>query len=40
MPKKEEATDLFAKERGKNSLEGVLGNVYQSFGGQNLYLSI
>jgi prophage maintenance system killer protein len=34
---KGEATDIFAVERMKNALEGILGNVMQSFGGEDVY---
>jgi len=34
---KGKATDLFAQEKNKNSLEGLFGNVFQSFDGQDLY---
>ena len=35
--KKGEATDLFASERREGSIEGIVGNVMQSFGGKALY---
>lgn len=35
--KKGEATDIFAQERSKGSIEGIIGNVMQSFGGADLY---
>ncbi|HEU0085457.1 MAG TPA: virulence protein RhuM/Fic/DOC family protein [Candidatus Paceibacterota bacterium] len=38
--KKDEATELFAKEREKGSVEGIVGNVMQSFGGKAMYPSI
>lgn len=38
--KKDEATEIFAKERMKNSLEGIIGNVMQSFAGADLYQTI
>jgi prophage maintenance system killer protein/predicted regulator of amino acid metabolism with ACT domain len=38
--KKGEATDLFATDRSKESLEGIVGNVMQSFGGQSVYKSV
>jgi len=38
--KKDEATDIFAQERSKGSIEGIVGNVMQSFGGKNLYDSV
>ena len=37
---KGEATDIFGIERNKNSVEGIVGNVMQSFGGAELYPSI
>lgn len=38
--KKGEATELFGKEREKEVLAGIIGNVMQSFGGQALYPTI
>jgi prophage maintenance system killer protein len=38
--KKSEATENFAHERNKDALEGIVGNVMQSFGGSELYPSI
>lgn len=38
--KKDEATDLFATERDKNSLDGIVGNIFQSFGKQDVYKTI
>jgi len=38
--KKGEATDIFASERSRGSIEGVIGNVMQSFGGKDVYLSV
>jgi prophage maintenance system killer protein/predicted transcriptional regulator len=38
--KKGEAHDKFAAERTGQSLEGIIGNVLQSFGGQEVYPSI
>jgi prophage maintenance system killer protein len=35
--KKKEATEIFAQERAKGNIEGIVGNVMQSFSGQNLY---
>lgn len=35
--KKEEATDIFAQERASGSVEGIIGNVMQSFGGTAVY---
>ncbi|MFA6159954.1 MAG: virulence protein RhuM/Fic/DOC family protein [Parcubacteria group bacterium] len=37
--KKGEASDLFAREKRAGSVEGIVGNVMQSFGGKNLYPS-
>lgn len=37
LTNKGEATDLFAKERQKGSVEGIVGNVMQTFGGKPLY---
>ena len=34
---KNETTDLFAKERQSGSVEGIVGNVMQTFGGEPLY---
>jgi prophage maintenance system killer protein/prophage antirepressor-like protein len=38
--KKSEATDIFARERAAGLIEGIIGNVMQSFGGKDLYPSI
>ncbi|OGZ57951.1 MAG: hypothetical protein A3F94_00135 [Candidatus Spechtbacteria bacterium RIFCSPLOWO2_12_FULL_38_22] len=38
--KKSQATELFAQERKSGSVEGIVGNVMQSFGGQSLYPSL
>ena len=38
--KKGEATENFAQVRSKQSLEGIVGNVMQSFGGEALYPTI
>lgn len=38
--KKKEATDLFAQEKNKGSFAGIVGNVFQSFGGKDLYPTI
>ena len=35
--KKKQATDLFAKPRQKTVLDGIVGNVMQSFGNKDLY---
>lgn len=37
---KGEATDLFGKERTKDSVAGIVGNVMQSFGGEDLYPTV
>jgi len=38
--KKSEATDIFALERSAGYVEGIIGNVMQSFGGKELYPSL
>lgn len=38
--KKGEATDIFAQERTVGSVEGIVGNVMQSFGGKDVYPSV
>lgn len=35
--KKTEATDIFAVEREKGNIEGIVGNVMQAFGGRDVY---
>jgi len=35
-----EATDLFAVERNPESIEGIIGNVLQSFAGKDIYPSV
>lgn len=37
---KNEATEIFGAERTKDSISGIIGNVMQSFGGEELYPSI
>ncbi|MBY0309799.1 virulence RhuM family protein [Patescibacteria group bacterium] len=37
---KGEATDNFATERNRGAVEGIIGNVMQSFGGQTLYPTV
>lgn len=37
---KKEATDLFGSERKKDALTGIVGNVLQSFGGEDLYATL
>lgn len=38
--KQGEATDIFALEKTKHSVEGIIGNVMQSFGGKPIYPTI
>jgi prophage maintenance system killer protein len=38
--RKGEATGIFAQERAKESIEGIVGNVMQSFGGKPVYPTI
>jgi hypothetical protein len=38
--KKGEATENFAQERNRESIEGIVGNVMQSFGGKAVYPSV
>lgn len=38
--KKGEATEIFAQERMQGSIEGIVGNVMQSFGGKFLYQTV
>ena len=40
LMKKKEATEIFAHERTKGSVEGIVGNTMQSFGGKPLYPSV
>ncbi|MFA5876833.1 MAG: virulence protein RhuM/Fic/DOC family protein [Candidatus Paceibacterota bacterium] len=37
---KDEATEIFAQERAQGSIEGIVGNVMQSFGGKAMYPSL
>jgi prophage maintenance system killer protein len=37
---KGEATDIFGVERSKDSIAGIVGNVMQSFGGEELYPTV
>ena len=37
LMKKREATELFAQEKKRGSVEGIVGNVMQSFGGKSVY---
>lgn len=34
---KKQATDIFARERSTKSIEGIIGNIFQSFGGRDVY---
>ena len=40
LVKKGEATDIFGQERERDSIEGIVGNVMQTFDGKDLYKSI
>lgn len=40
LQKKGEANDNFAQPRGQQSLEGIVGNVMQSFGGKGVYPTV
>lgn len=40
LMKQNEATDLFAQERSSGSIEGIVGNVMQGFGGKDVYPNI
>ncbi len=40
LMKKGEATDMFASERRQGSIEGIIGNVMQSFGGKSVYPTV
>lgn len=40
LVKKGEATELFGSERNVGNIEGIVGNVMQSFGGQSFYPTI
>ncbi len=35
--KKKQATHIFGQERNKNSIKGIIGNIFQSFGGKQVY---
>lgn len=35
-----EASELFGQEKTKTALAGIVGNIFQSFGGKNLYPSV
>lgn len=38
--RKGEATELFGADRGMGGVEGIIGNVMQSFGGQDVYATL
>lgn len=40
LMRKGEASELFAVERSKEAIEGIVGNILQSFGGEDVYPSI
>ena len=40
LHKKGEATEIFAQERDRGSVEGIVGNVMQSFAGKALYATV
>lgn len=40
LMEKGEATDMFAHEKARGSVEGIVGNVMQSFGGRPVYGSV
>ncbi|MBI3631257.1 MAG: Fic family protein [Candidatus Staskawiczbacteria bacterium] len=40
LMKKGEVTDIFAQERQRGSIEGIVGNVMQSFGGHDVYKTV
>ena len=37
---RKQATDLFGRERSKDAVHGIVGNVFQSFGSQDVYPSV
>jgi len=37
---KKQATDLFGQEKTKDSVSGIVGNIFQTFGGQDVYPTI
>jgi len=37
---KKQATDLFGQEKTKGAVSGIVGNIFQTFGGQDLYPTI
>lgn len=40
LQEKDEATELFAQEKKRGSIEGIVGNVMQSFGGRAVYPTV
>jgi death-on-curing family protein len=40
LMRKGEATDIFAQDRNRGSIEGIIGNVMQSFGGNDVYQTL
>jgi prophage maintenance system killer protein len=40
LRKKKEATEIFAQERSSGSIQGIVGNVMQSFGGKPVYATV
>lgn len=40
LMRRSEATDLFGTVRGGQSIEGIVGNIFQTFGGKDLYPTI
>lgn len=40
LMQKDEATDMFASERKEGDIEGIVGNVMQSFGGKPVYPTV
>lgn len=37
---KEETTQFFAQEREQGALEGIIGNIYQTFGDKHVYPTV
>jgi len=37
---KKQATELFGQERNKNSVDGIVGNIFQTFGKKDVYSTI
>ncbi len=40
LMKREEASDVFGYERASGSVSGIIGNIFQSFGGKDVYQTI